>query len=366
MRRGNRRNTVARRGFPATARHRGLRMGGRVLTYGVIPPAAGPSRVEWCLTEGHQHLQAAVREFGELLLGLVHFLPGGLTSLPTTYPLETHHSSDERQQVGRRRVLEWFELRHELERREAALRTVADVELLGEPWTALEAVARSAVGHAGTAYHCLREARTEAADLKTHLGDPNDWPRIARQADRLSTLAHTFVHRIGELIGGLFGCRIEYDDGAWMKSCPVELLHIGVGYSPGYTARHTCSICGADIAQCDHHLGGRYQVVVQHDVDGNCNVCDTSGCAHTDGTSEYAIASPRLVDAVMHEVSLTERPRDPRSRIETIEVDPGTVAEKLGTHPHEGADIWHHICMYPCVESIEGSDLVGPASSEVR
>lgn len=282
------------------------------------------------------------------MLQLVTTLPGGLLSLPRPYPLGHEHGWERAQVVGQRRVRDWFALRERLEAQASAASSVTGHSITSSHrWVEGERVAREATKAAANSYRLLGAAVDEHARC---FGAANADDR-ARLVD-LCQRSHHLAHSIGEIHGGLYGCKARYDDGHWMEDCPVRLMHIPLGFSAGFSSRKVCSVCSKPLMTCAHVLGELYEVNMARDSTGRCSVCDERDCRHVVGELLTARAHARVVEADLHEVSLVPRPRDPRCRIESVEIDPATFVRRLGRMPAPEEEVWLHACMYPCRSSI--------------
>jgi hypothetical protein len=171
--------------------------------------------------------------------------------------------------------------------------------------------------------------------------------------------AHLAAHRAAELVGGLFGCLLVYDDEGWMDECPVQLMHVPLANSPGMVVRYACNICGKEPGDCPHSLGTRYEAIVSR-VDDSCSVCGREECHHGAGESIIVAARVMVREMVMREVSLVERPRDPLARLKSRSMNNAELIDVLGRIPDRGERIWCHGCMFPC----GGFKRVGPLTNE--
>lgn len=322
----------------------GRRMSGRILTVGVIPPERGPHRVDWCVEHGAPLLDAALKSFGMSLLRLIPILPGGLPALLPEVQLHRKHNSQAAVRIGDERVKSWTELRHQIKKAVCDARRLEPTLDQG-PWDEADRYAHAALCNAAEAFHLLHEAGVEARSIEGYLEEN---PGLSAAIDRDADKAHAFAHRSGDLIGGLFGCFALNRDGVWMNHCILEHMHVGYGMSAGFTARHQCSVCHQNLTICTHILGQAYPVTVTRDGDGTCNVCDEAGCDHEVGDAVSVRASLAMIDANLHEVSLTPRPRDPRARLDGLEIDLSDIVEALGRQPRPYDEIRTHGCMYPC------------------
>lgn len=190
------------------------------------------------------------------------------------------------------------------------------------PWHHLERSARTSLARAVDAFNFLED--TELAEV-----------------------AHKHAHSVAALVGGIFGCRIEYSEGTYWDTCPISLMHSRCGISVGFTAKRCCSLCGEDLDLCEHLLDTRYEVRVNRNPEGMCNACGRRSCSHHDGDIVLAYPHPVIGDVQLHEISMVTRPRDPLARITKIEIDHQLLAHSLGGQP-SGHDAWCYRCLHPC------------------
>jgi hypothetical protein len=250
-----------------------------VLKYGPIPPAHEPQRSRF-LT------QAGRREAGEATA----------FALKTTLEIERHLRTP-RFPFAMYFSQEWDTLWSRFQRWHiiaCQLRDTARVQF-NDPLPG-EDDGRQALAHAAGAYRYLRGGPLEHA-------------------------AHLQLHRIGELVGGIYGCWYEFKDDGWMDTCLVSLAHLKMGLSAGFTARRLCSICKQDVSDCEHHPDWLYPVEAARDSE-RCTVCDEETCDHTEGETYLARPQVKLDSPVIREVSLTPEPRDPSLLITSMDADP--------------------------------------------
>ncbi|MEU4090643.1 hypothetical protein [Streptomyces aureus] len=191
-----------------------------------------------------------------------------------------------------------------------------------DPWQDLKAAARTSLARAVDAYNFLEDSD-------------------------LSELAHLHAHDVAALVGGLFGCDIEYSDETYWDVCRLTLMHSRWGMSVGFTSSRNCSLCAQDIDSCQHLLDTQYDVTVRHDAEGTCNVCGRLSCPHTDGETVFAFPRPVMSDLQVHEVSLVSRPRDPLARFTKVELGQDVLQQGLGEDP-SGRDVRCYRCLHPC------------------
>lgn len=323
----------------------GMRIKARIVRTGVpLPAPSGPARTTKCLIDGMQRLAAAERLYGETVCRLAPVLPRGWRAAPPPLGLDTPGSGPLVAVVGRWRVGRWFRLARALE----ALRVTADG--LGAAWVvgeldAAEAAGRQGVVAAADAYNFLEDALWDLPE-ETRVVDAQE--RDLGSLREVLERSHALVHVLGDLVGGLFGCELAYDNGDWFDECVVSLLHIRYGNSMGFTARHLCTVCGEDFTGCPHARGRSYGVVVARREGGECNVCDARDCTHRPGEVVEVSAQSVMADIDLREVSLVPRPRDPLARITARQVDPARLEDALRTRVGAGMRLLGHDCMYQC------------------
>jgi hypothetical protein len=321
---------------------RGLVIRGRILRFGPLPPSAGPARTQWCVDHGLTSLMNGRRSYAIALRGIIRHLPNGLLDLPPIYPLHELHTEEAALDIGRRRVKSWFGLRNRLDSFDECMRRLKS-RLLDAQWEA-------ALQNIADSFNWLDDARQDLGqeqlvDVTSFTGQST----TSRSIGALVDLAHAAVHSAGELAGGLFGCRMIYDNGRWYDECVVELLHLRFGNSVGMRVRYECSVCGNDPGDCEHQPGQAYLVHAAHNIDGKCTVCDVRECtAHQLGNAYDVIADAKIIDPKLYEVSITPRPRDPLARISGRSVETDDLRIRLGRIPDSDDVVLDHACMYPC------------------
>ena len=225
------------------------------------------------------------------LCRLISVMPGGLSRLPKPYPLSSSRAPAER----------WFKLRHNID----TLQSQVDADtrsFLAECFTSSEQHARLALQSICNAYF-LDDLRHEYSEAFVEIKSSEFKPLM-----NLLDHCHTLVHRYGELVGGLFGCQMEYSDGLWYDTCRVSLLHLRFGQSSGFTARYVCTICGEEAGDCIHLRGHTYPKIAGNSgEDGNCDICGDTCHIHDVGTTYQVPADFRLSDIRLQEVSLVPR-----------------------------------------------------------
>ena len=132
---------------------------------------------------------------------------------------------------------------------------------------------------------------------------------------------HDQVHTFGRLVGGLYGCWLKWDGEVWLDTCPVVLAHVRAGQSAGFTGTWICSICGEELSSCEHHGLETYEVEVSRS-EGVCSACRITACDHMPGQLVAVDQVAILVEGEIHEVSVTNSPREPHARFTEIELRP--------------------------------------------
>jgi hypothetical protein len=333
----------------AAAHSQGLILGGYVLRVGPLPPAAGPARTQWCVEHGLTSLADSRRNYGIALREVIAHLPNGTADLPLTYPMHERHSKETALNIGRERVSSWFGLRNRLNNLDRSMRG-RGLRLFGPEWQKGEKAGRASLQSAADSFNWLDDARHDLD--QEALIDVTSFPGRSTKPRPLGALidqAHATVHTTGELVGGLFGCRMAYRDGRWHDECIVDLLHLRFGNSVGMHVRYECSICRRDPGDCEHEPGLSYKVPAARTEDGACTICNVMECSsHQPGNTYDVLADAKLANPQLREVSLTPRPRDPLTRITSRSVEDEDLRIQLGRVPKPDEIVLDHACMYPC------------------
>ncbi|HEU5033061.1 MAG TPA: hypothetical protein VFV01_49655 [Spirillospora sp.] len=241
---------------------------------------------------------------------------------------------------GKQRVEQWFSWHQRL--KAVGIRTKANEST----WGQAEQNARESLRHAVAAYNWLDDLTFELPSSVEILFDDDVKTRTFILGDAI-TEAHDLVHRTGELVGGIFGCRLKHDKGDWKSECQVSISHLRFGFSPGMLVRHLCNVCGVDPGDCDHEVGEEYMSTVSR-FEGHCNVCNKAECGHLVGSTIKLVACEMNAGIDIHEVSLVARPRDPLARLSSRGIDDEELIDFFGFLPAPDAHLLCHECMYPC------------------
>ncbi|WP_157407778.1 hypothetical protein [Actinomadura atramentaria] len=305
-----------------------------------IPPPKGPARQQQCCIEGVNAIEKAKRAYGRALGELDRLFPGVIAQLPQTPPGVNKIPRGHGRSYGKQRVEQWFSWHYRL--KAAGIRTKANAST----WRQAEQNARESLKHAVAAYNWLDDLIFDIppsseilldCDVKTHIFILDD----------AITEAHDLVHRTGELVGGIFGCRLKHDKGDWKSECQVSISHLRFGFSPGMLVRHLCNVCGIDPGDCDHEVGEEYMSTVNR-FEGHCNVCSKAECSHIIGSAIRLVACEINTGIEIQEVSLVARPRDPLARVSSRGIDNEELIDFFGFLPDPAAHLLCHECMYPC------------------
>lgn len=250
-----------------------------VLKYGPIPPAHEPQRSRFLTQAGRREAGEATSFALKATLEIQRHLPAA------HLPFAMYFSQ------------EWDTLWSRYQRWHIIACQLRDTAQLSfsDPLPG-ESDSRQALVHAAAAYRYLRRGPFEHA-------------------------AHLQLHRIGEMVGGIYGCWYEFEEGRWMDTCLLSMAHTQMGLSAGFTARRLCSICEQDVSDCEHHPDWLYPVGAARDSD-RCNVCDEETCDHVVGETYLVRPQVKLDSPVIREVSLTPEPRDPSLLITSMDADP--------------------------------------------
>lgn len=254
----------------------------RLLRFGPIPPVAGRARTEFLMHRGKVDAKEANRCYRDALDEVQRTI--GQVNLPAC------SGGPYSQESALAHLKEWQRL---------AVCLAQDGSTDGA--VPGERAARKALEHAAQAYFDLAETP-------------------------LRESAHRRLHRCGELVGGLYGCWMDWDaeESLWFETCVVRLAHIQLGFSPGFTWDAACSICQGDLSECDHEIGMDYPVEVGRylaEGEERCTACHEAACSHQLGTIASVACRTIMRNAVMHEGTVTPSPREPRARVQAVSLE---------------------------------------------
>ncbi len=304
----------------------GRRVTGLASLTGVpIPPGGGPARRAVLLQEGTSYLEESQRQYDAVLAALptrVAALLPAWTSLdePVTAP------SPITRQALQQRSTAW-------EHAQQALRLEADDQTRSE----FERRVRGSLNVAVTAFNYLE-------DLE------------------LAQAAHQHAHTVGEFVVRLFGCQAEYREGRFWDVCPLSLMHMRIGLSPGFTGPRLCAVCRQDLsdpAACPHVPGIAVTVEVE-EQEGLCSACSRAWpCTeHLPGARVQVMPHGVIPDVDLHEISYVDRPREPRARISAVELPDALLRAELGRLPAKDEPLVCHRCQQPCQGMLTSRDLL--------
>jgi hypothetical protein len=186
-------------------------------------------------------------------------------------------------------------------------------ELLKEGMNRLSQAKKLVRAHGAT-----DEARQQARRALVTLRSAMDWLEDTDQFEA----GHHVLDRAGAFMRRTFGCLLHQDGDGYQQRCPVALAHNRMGLSPAYIVRKAeCSICGKDLALCDHVTGRVY---------------DGQRCFRW------------LREVELLEVSFVDRPAQPDARIHAISIGTGELREMLGPEFRPGMPVSCDRCLNPC------------------
>lgn len=275
-----------------------------------ILPASGPARVAALLNDGQNRLAQSYRQYGEALAILGWSILGDINLIPKQnfkarpYILGRADNSPA-----------WEDLQRKLA-------TSSDENLR----QIIESKFRGALSSAIDAFNFMEEL--------------DSYKNLAESA-------HVQAHRCAELIGNIFGCQAEIEDGRYWIVCPLRLMHFRMGLSVGLRTVRVCSLCGNPIDECEHLLDEEYEIVVKRDSSGACSACGTNSCSHIAGDVVRLYPRPIHGDIELDEVSWVSTPRDPLARTTGIRIGKEQIKELAGGHP-VGSPLNCGYCTGPC------------------
>lgn len=304
---------------------------------------AGPGRTRFCIHEGiraQKRASAARIKVENALrdLALVAARP-----IPGHYGLAEAASGPLISAVGEQRVEQWFAFRRSLIRI-ARGKQSAHAGWIRARFKIVERQADAGLTSAIESFHWLNDALLDSPPSAWVVHDQEE---IGQLGD-LVAKSHEMAHILGDVLGGLIGCRIEFRDGGWFDRCRLSLMHIPIGTSMGFTSRRLCTICRCDVDECEHEPGEIYPAVVQKTSQGFCMACGSENCEHEVGHSVEAAANFMFSDIVLREATFVGRPRDPLCRITARQIDEQSIASRLGRAPNPRERVLDHGCMYQC------------------
>jgi hypothetical protein len=293
-----------------------------ILTGVGIPPASGPARRAVLLEEGTALLRQSRRQYGQVLWSLprevVALLPAWV---PMAAPNTVTFSDGPRTHEQRSEA--WH-------RAKSALGVTVGEQRRSK----LEREAREALDVAVAAFNFLED-------------------------EALADASHQHAHTVGELVGQLFGCEARYRDGSFWDVCPLTLMHLRIGLSPGFTGQRLCSVCGQDLSECPH-VPGLSVTVRAEDHDGRCSACSGHWpCSqHLPGTAVDVVPHGVIAAMNLHELSWVDRPRQPRARITDLELPDALLRAQLGRLPDADEPLVCHRCQRSCTGLLTSSELL--------
>jgi hypothetical protein len=282
------------------------------LTGVAIPPAGGPARGAVLLQEGTFYLRQSRRQCGTVL----STLPTRVAALlPAWAPLDERGAarSPLERQAMKQRSTAWAQAQH-----------TVHAEVGDRERSELERRARGALDTALTAFNFLED-------------------------EDLADAAHQHAHTVAEFVGRLFGCQAEYRDGRFWNVCPLALMHLRIGLSPGFTGPRLCSVCRQDLSECPHVPGIAVTVEVE-EREGHCSACSRPWpCTqHLPRTRVDVVPHGVIPNMDLHEISWVDRPREPRTRITAVELPDALLRARLGRLPTKDEPLVCHQCQQPC------------------
>lgn len=160
---------------------------------------------------------------------------------------------------------------------------------------------------------------------------------------------HRLMHEVGRWTRQTFGCQLDFDGTTYSESCPIEMAHRRMGFSPGFVGTRFCTICDQDLSECEHIRGRRYWVRGRSDAEGRCRVCHETKCDHRPDRL-YATPVGAVIKEIteVREVSLVSRPAQPEARLLSVSVPTEALRRALGSKFRVGMDVSCDQCLGDC------------------
>jgi hypothetical protein len=204
-------------------------------------------------------------------------------------------------------------------------------------------------GHQEPAEQLARDALGDFAGAMNWLEDTPEFE-----------VAHYRLDEAGRWVRETFGCWIKRDGSTYSRTCPADIAHVRVGLSPGMrNIVRQCSVCGQEPRACRHIKGREYETT-RRLIDGQCTLCGSEACEHTDGQVGFAVCWHYIVSVDLVEISLVPRPAQPMARIREIEVETSTLKAVLGPNGWlPGMEVSCDKCLSTCRGAREYDPLRG-------
>jgi hypothetical protein len=124
------------------------------------------------------------------------------------------------------------------------------------------------------------------------------------------------MHQIGRWTRRNLGCHFHFDGVRYQQTCPIAIAHKRIGLSPGFVGQLTCSICGADLSECDHIVGRTYWVRGGPRDGRPCAICFGDQCRRHKPDRLYRAPVVKVIaSGEFREVSWVSRPANPGSSV---------------------------------------------------
>lgn len=202
------------------------------------------------------------------------------------------------------------------------------------------------------------EAEAAARQALPHFRSALDWAEDTDREDE----AHRAMDAAGRWTCETFGCELEYTDGTYYRTCPVDLGHNRIGFSVGGVATRICSLCDLDISDCEHDPSQEYLTPGGSSPLGYCRVCMEQSCTEHRPHLQYPARPGSIITEMqLDEISVVSRPAQPDARIHRQEVTLGYLEDGLGDDFSPGVPVICERCLSACGGLIQ---MQGPDGSQ--
>lgn len=178
-----------------------------------------------------------------------------------------------------------------------------------------------------------------------------DWAEDTEMEDD----THRTLDRAGTWVRLTFGCHLVRDGTNYRQECPVALAHNRIGVSIGGVAKRKCSLCGADVSECEHVPGVAYLVPGGSGDLGWCRICLAEDCGHTPEEIERVSMISIVHEVDLEEVSIVPKPANPEARLLAMSVTTAELTNALGEGFAPGVDVDCDRCLRLCHGLVRGS-----------
>jgi len=171
---------------------------------------------------------------------------------------------------------------------------------------------------------------------------------------------HELLHEIAKWKHDNLGCHLIKSGNNYTNRCTITITHKRLGFSMGFTANSTCTLCNKDEFECEHSGNRTYWVKGGIDDKGTCNACGERDCRDHNEEYIYKVCpGRRFENPVLYEVSMVRKPAVPTARLTEIPVSREEIEAALGLIDEAAGMVYAcHACGGKCPGFIEFPDYL--------